>query len=71
MMMGLLRNEDGRFDLHLLPIEGLSNPNEAEALTDLNFAITQLIESAPAQYQWEYKRFKRHPDGGRDPYLKG
>ena len=71
VMMGLLRNEVGRFDLHLVPIEGLSNPDEAEALTDLNLAISQLIERAPAQYQWEYKRFKRHPDGGRDPYLKG
>jgi KDO2-lipid IV(A) lauroyltransferase len=71
VMMGLLRNEVGCFDLHLVPIEGLSNPDEAEALTDLNFAISQFIERAPAQYQWEYKRFKRHPDGGRDPYLKG
>ncbi|MEK9888418.1 MAG: lipid A biosynthesis acyltransferase, partial [Gammaproteobacteria bacterium] len=71
VMMGLLRNEVGCFDLHLVPIEGLSNPDEAEALTDLNLAISQLIERAPAQYQWEYKRFKRHPDGGRDPYLKG
>ena len=71
MLMGLLRNEDGRFDLHLVPIEGLSNPNEAEALADLNLAISQLIERAPAQYQWEYKRFKRQPGGRRDPYLKG
>ncbi len=70
VMMGLLRNEDGRFDLHLLPIEGLSNPDEAGALTDLNLAISQLIERAPAQYQWEYKRFKRQPAGGKDPYKR-
>ncbi len=70
VMMGLLRNDDGLFDLHLVPIDGLNNPNEDEALSDLNLAIQQLVQRAPAQYQWEYKRFKRQPGGARDPYLK-
>ena len=70
VMMGLLRNEDGLFDLHLVPIDGLNNPDEDEALSELNLAIQQLVQRAPAQYQWEYKRFKRQPHGARDPYLK-
>jgi KDO2-lipid IV(A) lauroyltransferase len=34
----------------------------------MNQAIERLVRTAPAQYQWEYKRFKRPPPGEPDPY---
>lgn len=70
VLMGLLRREDGLFDLHLVPFDGLNDPDESVALTQLNEAIGALVAKAPAQYQWEYKRFKRQPEGLRDPYLR-
>jgi KDO2-lipid IV(A) lauroyltransferase len=34
----------------------------------MNQAIEKLVRQDPAQYQWEYKRFKHPPEGGTDPY---
>lgn len=34
----------------------------------MNAGIEAAIKKAPAQYQWEYKRFKRQPEGVADPY---
>jgi KDO2-lipid IV(A) lauroyltransferase len=39
-----------------------------ESVTAMNDAIEQLVKKNPAQYQWEYKRFKKPPEGGTDPY---
>jgi Kdo2-lipid IVA lauroyltransferase/acyltransferase len=33
------------------------------SLQALNQSIEALVQEAPAQYQWEYKRFKRQPQG--------
>lgn len=33
------------------------------ALTGLNLTIEQVVKENPEQYGWEYKRFKRQPDG--------
>ena len=38
--------------------------------TALNRALEQLVRPDPAQYQWEYKRFKKPPAGSPDPYPK-
>ncbi len=32
----------------------------------MNRAIETLVRRAPEQYQWEYKRFKRPPEGGKN-----
>lgn len=37
--------------------------NEDEALAALNRGVERCIEAAPEQYQWEYKRFRREPEG--------
>jgi Kdo2-lipid IVA lauroyltransferase/acyltransferase len=34
----------------------------------MNRAIEQLVLADPAQYQWDYKRFKRPPPGQPYPY---
>lgn len=36
--------------------------------TSMNRTIEKMIAIAPEQYQWTYKRFKRRPDGGVNPY---
>jgi len=38
------------------------------SLTGLNASIEKLVERAPSQYQWEYKRFKLQPHGALNPY---
>lgn len=43
--------------------EGVSDRDPLIALTAMNHGIEGLVASNPAQYQWEYKRFKAPPDG--------
>lgn len=38
------------------------------ALAAMNQSIEALIEAAPAQYLWSYKRFRRRPDNSPNPY---
>jgi len=40
----------------------------ASAAEAVNRCMERLVRAAPAQYQWEYKRFKRPPPGWQDPY---
>ena len=39
--------------------------------TAMNQAIERIVMRQPAQYQWEYKRFKRQPPGQPKAYPKG
>jgi KDO2-lipid IV(A) lauroyltransferase len=39
-----------------------------ESVAVMNAAIEALVREDLAQYQWEYKRFKKPPPGGTDPY---
>jgi KDO2-lipid IV(A) lauroyltransferase len=39
-----------------------------ESVSGLNKTVEQLVSLAPAQYQWEYKRFRKGPDGQRKLY---
>ncbi|MEE4283347.1 MAG: lysophospholipid acyltransferase family protein [Pseudomonadales bacterium] len=62
------KSEDGcgyvaRFESLVESIEGLDAQGCAEVL---NRSIERVVRRAPEQYQWEYKRFKRPPSGGRD-----
>lgn len=38
------------------------------SLAAMNRSIETLIDEAPAQYLWSYKRFRRRPDGRPNPY---
>jgi len=58
----------GGFDLgYMEPDSDIYSEDEQKAVVALNRSIERLIEKAPAQYCWEYKRYKRQPDG-RSPY---
>jgi Kdo2-lipid IVA lauroyltransferase/acyltransferase len=66
-----LRNSTNQFDIHLYPSSFNANAETvAEFNQGMNKQIEEIIEVAPEQYQWSYKRFKRHPDG-RDVYRSG
>ena len=62
------KSDDGygyvaRFESLVDSIEGLDAQGCAEIL---NRSIERVVRRAPEQYQWEYKRFKRPPTGGRN-----
>lgn len=46
------------------------SPDEALSLRALNQGVEDCVAEAPAQYQWEYKRFKRQPEGATEFYGK-
>ncbi|MGV6807944.1 MAG: lysophospholipid acyltransferase family protein, partial [bacterium] len=50
------------------PDKGLYSADENESLSALNKSIEECIAIAPEQYQWEYKRFKKQPQGQPNPY---
>jgi Kdo2-lipid IVA lauroyltransferase/acyltransferase len=62
---------DGGFDLQFRladPELGAADPLIATAA--MNREIEAAVKRAPAQYQWEYKRFKRAPAGQPDCYRR-
>ena len=69
LMLSFLRRRDGRFDIHILePGESLYEGDRMSALTTLNSTLEKLVQLAPAQYQWEYKRFRERPKGAEKIY---
>ena len=48
--------------------EGIYAPAAQTSAAALNGAIEAAVKEDPAQYQWEYRRFRRQPKGSPDPY---
>ena len=48
----------------------LRAPDPGASAEVMNRAIEELVRTDPAQYQWEYKRFKRRAPGDPDPYAR-
>ncbi|WGL15351.1 lysophospholipid acyltransferase family protein [Microbulbifer bruguierae] len=64
------RQEEG-FELVFLPAEQAIFSDEIKvSLAALNRGVESCIAEAPAQYQWEYKRFRRVPEGKSGIYRK-
>ena len=52
------------FHLHFLRAPPRITSTQVEvSVRALNQGIEQCVQACPSQYQWNYKRFKRHPDG--------
>ncbi len=65
------RNLRGKFDICFTDLgDVLGQSSAALGCEALNQAIAALIETAPEQYQWTYKRFKRQSSEARDIYGK-
>ncbi len=64
VVMGFVKRVPGGFETYFLPApEGIYSKNLDESLAALNVGVAECISYCPEQYQWEYKRFKRHPEG--------
>jgi KDO2-lipid IV(A) lauroyltransferase len=48
--------------------DGIADPDPVVATRALNRSVEACVREAPAQYQWEYKRFRHRPPGQPDPY---
>ncbi len=68
VLMATALRVPGGFDVHLrqLDTEQLADAESSAAV--MNQAIEDLVALDPAQYQWEYKRFRRQPKGSPDVY---
>ena len=65
------RLDDGNYAVVLKPAqEGIRNTDEVAAATALNLSIEECINDCPEQYQWNYKRFRRRPEGRSKLYKK-
>lgn len=68
LMAALLRTEEG-FELVVQQVaEQITDPDPKVSAEAMNAAIESLVQRAPAQYQWGYKRFKRPPPGADKLY---
>ena len=69
MASALRINHSGKFRLVFTAVpETICADDESLALSVLNQSVEQCVALAPEQYQWEYKRFKKQPEGSRKYY---
>ncbi len=48
--------------------DGIDNADSMLAASALNQGVEACIRLCPTQYQWSYKRFRKHPDGKTNRY---
>lgn len=71
VVFGLGKRVPDGFELVLLPAEQAIYSEESKvSLAALNRGVESCIAEAPEQYQWEYKRFRRTPEGSSGIYKK-
>jgi KDO2-lipid IV(A) lauroyltransferase len=69
VMVYALRLPEGGYRLVFrAPDQALYSDDLPTALAGLNRSVEQCARDNPAQYQWEYKRFKNQPPGVPEPY---
>lgn len=69
VVIGSCRRVDDGFKIVIAPVdEDVYAEDQLVSVTAMNRAIESLVREDPAQYQWEYKRFKRPPPGSAKLY---
>ena len=69
LMLVFLRRPDGYFDVHITEADTeLYQGDVTNALGALNGMIESVVALQPAQYQWEYKRYRERPRGEKKIY---
>ncbi len=69
VLLGVARRAASGFSVEFSPLpEEIHSDDAVISATVMNQAIEELVRTDPAQYQWEYKRFRRQPRGEPDPY---
>lgn len=65
------RLADGSYGVVVKPARSdIRNTDEVAAATALNVSIEECVNDCPEQYQWNYKRFRRQPEGRSNFYKK-
>lgn len=60
VVMAWVERTQRGFVAHIEPLHGdVYSPDAATSAAAMNVAIEQVVRRCPAQYQWEYKRFRR------------
>jgi KDO2-lipid IV(A) lauroyltransferase len=68
-LFGLAKRVRGGWVVRYLPAEkGIYDEDTATSLAALNRGVEACLADCPAQYQWEYKRFKVRPKEGPGVY---
>ncbi len=63
-----IRNEKGKFDIYLEPLNMEPELDELAYASKVNQHLEKMIRQFPEQYQWSYKRFKTTEDGSKNIY---
>jgi Kdo2-lipid IVA lauroyltransferase/acyltransferase len=64
-----LRLEHGAgFDIDIEPLPYVPEDDDVALAAAINAAVERVVRHRPDQYQWEYKRFKRPPEGSEKLY---
>lgn len=70
-VFGFGKRVESGFELVFLPAEkAIYSDEQKVSLAALNRGVEACIAEAPEQYQWEYKRFRRTPEGKSAIYRK-
>jgi Kdo2-lipid IVA lauroyltransferase/acyltransferase len=65
------RLESGQYQLVIKPVDpGIYSRDLEESVLALNKTVENLINEAPAQFLWTYKRFRRGPEGRNKIYKR-
>lgn len=69
IIFGFVKRVSRGFEIHYLEApKEIYSEDKSESLGALNRGVENCIAHCPEQYQWEYKRFKRKPEGAERPY---
>lgn len=68
IMMERLRFGRGYRAHYMRAPDTIYNEDDIEAISTLNKMVEKCVEIQPSQYMWNYKRFKRRPDGTKMKY---
>ena len=61
----------GGFEVvYMKPDEDIYSEDTVKAATAMNRSVENIVRLFPEQYQWEYKRFKKRPEGEDKIYVK-
>jgi len=71
VVMQRLPGLSGGFHFHILALPSdIANKDPVVAATALNQAVEQCVAIAPEQYLWQYKRYRKPPEGVKDVYRR-
>lgn len=69
LLMGYAKRVQDGFEIVFSePDPAIYAEEKLEAITAMNRSVERCVRECPEQYQWEYKRFNKQPEGNVRPY---